>query len=84
MEKLSDWQKMVLEKIRITDIPVYIAIQCNEHQVQFWCPYCKCYHYHGNCGGKDWEGHRSPHCNDLKKHPRGYYILSEKMTNLVN
>lgn len=61
------------------EYPILVGYPYNE-QLACWCPYCACYHYHG-----DVEGERVAHCNSpyspFKK--TGYYIKRATSTELA-
>lgn len=63
---------------QVGDIPVFIAESCGNGQVKFWCPFCCKYHFHGDCGGGDWEGLRTSHCksDNSPLGKTGYYIVT--------
>ncbi len=50
--------------IVLGSIPVVYGRYINGgSQIAFWCPFCRCVHYHGGGGGNG-GGHRVAHCAD--------------------
>jgi hypothetical protein len=49
-------------------IPVVYGMKLNGAQIGFWCPFCRCAHYHGSgekvsvSGHHILWGHRAAHC----------------------
>jgi hypothetical protein len=64
-------------------IPTYRCILFNRNQLRFWCPHCRCPHYHGAPDGDPYKGagHRIAHCYTdagLRAHPYGYDLVVQE------
>lgn len=65
-------------------IPIVEVVPEGKTQVKFYCPYCKCWHYHGwvinpevEPTDPDYLGHRVSHCHvsDSPLNRLGYYLI---------
>ena len=57
------------------NIPIAPVIKFDNIHVWVKCPFCSRIHIHGSCGGKDFEGHRTPHCMYYgENYSQQYYV----------
>jgi hypothetical protein len=57
-------------------IPIVIAELSGTSQLSFWCPYCRCRHFHGRAEDLR-PDHRLAHCHvDISPfHEKGYILV---------